>query len=95
MTAASEITTEPTAFPSEDVEVVPMTRMRKLIAEHTVMSKRTALHVTSMAEADVTRPVRFREAVREECQRRVEVRLTCTSFFVEAAAKPLREFSPT
>ncbi len=92
VTAAPEITPEPTASPSEDVEVVPMTRMRKLIAEHMVMSRRTAPHVTSVAEADVTRPVRFCEAVREEFQHGVGARLTCTSFFVEAADKGLREF---
>jgi 2-oxoglutarate dehydrogenase E2 component (dihydrolipoamide succinyltransferase) len=47
------------------VEVVPMDRMRQVIAEHMVHSKRTSAHVTSFAEADVTNLVRLRENNKE------------------------------
>ncbi|NOZ55319.1 MAG: 2-oxo acid dehydrogenase subunit E2, partial [Calditrichaeota bacterium] len=80
------------APPGEDVVVEPMTHIRKKIAEHMVLAKRTAAHVTSVAEADVTELVRFRESAKDEFLRKIGVRLTYTSFFVEAAAKALREF---
>ena len=48
--------------------------------------------MTSVAEADVTELVRFRESMKDEFLRKVGVRLTYTSFFVEAAARALREF---
>jgi 2-oxoglutarate dehydrogenase E2 component (dihydrolipoamide succinyltransferase) len=47
--------------PTENVEIVEMDRMRKLIAEHMVMSKHTSPHVTSFVEADVTGMVMWRE----------------------------------
>ncbi len=78
--------------PGEDVVVEPMTHIRKKIAEHMVLAKQTAAHVTSVAEADVTNLVRFRESTKQAFLEKMGVRLTYTSFFVEATAKALREF---
>ena len=47
-------------------DIVEMDRMRKLIADHMVMSKQTSPHVTSFVEADVTNMVRWREANKAE-----------------------------
>ncbi|MGE5479233.1 MAG: 2-oxoglutarate dehydrogenase, E2 component, dihydrolipoamide succinyltransferase [Chloroflexota bacterium] len=78
------------AASSPDVEVIPMDRVRRLIAEHMVYSKQTSPHVTSVAEADVTAIVRFREKHKEEFQEREGFKLTYTPFFAQAAAEALR-----
>jgi 2-oxoglutarate dehydrogenase dihydrolipoamide succinyltransferase (E2 component) len=74
------------------VEIIEMDRMRRLIAEHMVRSKQTAPHVTSFAEADVTRIVQWRERHKEEFERREGFRLTYTPIFVEALVRALKEF---
>jgi len=74
-----------------DVEVVPMDRMRQLIAEHMVRSKHTSPHVTEVGEADVTGLVRLREGRKEEFKKREGINLTYTPFLVAAIAKALRD----
>ncbi|NQW30660.1 MAG: 2-oxoglutarate dehydrogenase, E2 component, dihydrolipoamide succinyltransferase [Ignavibacteria bacterium] len=64
-----------------DVEVIPMDRIRQLIAEHMVKSKFTAPHVTSVAEADVTGVVRLREKNKVAFEKREGIKLTYTPFF--------------
>lgn len=78
--------------PGELVETVPMDHMRKKIAEHMVFSKQTAPHVTSVAEADLTRIVNFREKVKKEFEQREGVKLTYTAFFIEVVSRALKEF---
>src|SRR5690606_33468896 len=51
-------------------EIIEMDRMRKLIAEHMVMSKHTAPHVTSFVEADVTNMVKWRDRVKKPFEKR-------------------------
>jgi 2-oxoglutarate dehydrogenase E2 component (dihydrolipoamide succinyltransferase) len=72
-------------------EVIPMDRVRKLIAEHMVMSKRTSAHVTSFIDADVTKLVEWREANKEKFLAKEGQKLTLTPFFIDAAAKALYE----
>jgi 2-oxoglutarate dehydrogenase E2 component (dihydrolipoamide succinyltransferase) len=74
------------------VEVVHMDRMRKLIADHMVMSKQTSAHVTSFIEADVTNLVNWRSAEKVTFEKREGHKLTLTPLFVEATAKALKEF---
>lgn len=76
---------------SSAVEVIPMDRMRKLIAEHMVASKQTSAHVTSFIEADVTNLVSWRSANKDDFAKREGQRLTLTPLFVEAAIKALKE----
>lgn len=64
-----------------DVEIIPMDRVRQLIAEHMVKSKFTAPHVTSVAEADVTGMVKLREKHKVAFEKREGVKLTYTPFF--------------
>ncbi|HPX07686.1 MAG TPA: dihydrolipoamide acetyltransferase family protein [Tenuifilaceae bacterium] len=77
---------------SPAVEVVHMDRMRKLIAEHMVMSKQTSAHVTSFIEADVTNLVAWRNANKDSFLQREGHKLTLTPMFVEAAVKAIRQF---
>ena len=76
---------------SSAVEVIPMDRMRKLIAEHMVASKQTSAHVTSFIEADVTDLVSWRSANKDSFAKREGQKLTLTPLFVEAAVKALKE----
>ena len=75
----------------DDVEVVPMDRMRQLIAEHMVRSKHTSPHVTEVGEADVSALVRLRDAQKGRFLEREGIKLTYTPFFVAAIARALRD----
>ena len=81
---------EPMKFTGE-VERVPLTPMRKAIAEHMVMSRRTSAHVTTFFEVDCSRVIEAREKQKAEFER-AGVRLTVTPFFIQAAANALKRF---
>lgn len=74
------------------VEIVQMDRVRRLIAEHMVMSKRTSPHVSTFAEADVTELVRWRERIKADFEKKEGFKLTYTPVFVKVIARALREF---
>lgn len=73
-------------------EIIEMDRMRKLIADHMVMSKHTAPHVTSFVEADVTNLVLWREKVKKNFEKREGEKLTFTPIFIEALVKAIKDF---
>jgi 2-oxoglutarate dehydrogenase E2 component (dihydrolipoamide succinyltransferase) len=73
-------------------EIIEMDRMRKMIAERMVDSKRIAPHVTSFVEADVTSMVSWRNKVKNEFQKREGDALTFTPVFVEAVAAAIRDY---
>jgi 2-oxoglutarate dehydrogenase E2 component (dihydrolipoamide succinyltransferase) len=73
-------------------EIQEMDRMRKLIAEHMVMSKRVSPHVTSFVEADVTNLVLWREKVKKEYEKKHKEKLTFTPIFIEAVVKAIKDF---
>jgi 2-oxoglutarate dehydrogenase E2 component (dihydrolipoamide succinyltransferase) len=73
-------------------EIIEMDRMRKMIAERMVESKRIAPHVTSFVEADVTNIVQWRNKVKNEFQRREGDVLTFTPFFIEAVVMAIKDF---
>lgn len=73
-------------------EIIEMDRMRKLIADHMVMSKHTSPHVTSFVEADVTNMVRWREKMKDVFQKRDGEKLTFTPMLIEAIAKAIKDF---
>lgn len=77
---------------SDEIEVIPMDRIRQLIAEHMVYSKQTSPHVTSVGEADVTNIVKFRNKIQFEFQQREGFKLTYTPFFAKAATDALKAF---
>jgi 2-oxoglutarate dehydrogenase E2 component (dihydrolipoamide succinyltransferase) len=73
-------------------ELIEMDRMRKLIAEHMVMSKQTSPHVTSFVEADVTNMVLWREKVKKNFEKRENEKITFTPIFIEAVTKAIKDF---
>ncbi len=83
---------ETRSTPDGPIDVVPMDHIRQKIAEHMVRSKATSPHVASIAEAEMTRIVRYREAAKAGFEREEGFKLTYTPFFVEAAVRALKEF---
>jgi 2-oxoglutarate dehydrogenase E2 component (dihydrolipoamide succinyltransferase) len=73
-------------------EVIEMDRVRRLIADHMVLSKRTSPHVTSFIDADVTRLVNWRNSIKEKFYAAEKQKLTLTPIFIDAAARALHEF---
>ena len=82
----------PTGAAAGPAQVVPMTPMRRQIAEHMVASKRTSAHVYTVIEVEMTRVVEARERQRDEFERRNNFKLTYTPFFVRAAVEAIRDF---
>ena len=82
-----------TAVPlMEGDEIIEMDRMRKMIANHMVMSKHVSPHVTSFVEADVTNIVNWRNKVKDEFFKREEEKITFTPIFVDAVVKAIKDF---
>lgn len=82
----------PTVTSGEGDTVVKMDRMRKMIADHMVMSKQVSPHVTNFIEVDVTPLVMWRNKVKDEFQKREGTKITYMPVFIEAVAKALKEF---
>lgn len=80
----------PTPTLGPDDELVPLTGMRRAIAEHMVRSKRTAPHVTTVMEADLSRIVAHRERTKADFERQ-GVKLTFTPYFVQAVIAGLQQ----
>lgn len=72
-------------------DIIEMDRMRRLIADHMVMSKHVSPHVTMFHEVDMTRIVNWRNRVKDEFLKREGEKITFTPVFVEAAAKVLKD----
>lgn len=79
-------------FVNNGDEIIEMDRMRKLIAEHMVNSKKTSPHVTSFVEADVTNIVQWRNRVKRDFHQREGEKITFTPIFIEAVAQAIKEF---
>ena len=73
-------------------EVVPMSVMRKKIAEHMVLSKRTSAHVHGVFEVDVTRIVKLRENMKAKFEQATGNKLTFTPFFARAVVHGIRKW---
>lgn len=84
----------PPIFPSSagNVEIIEMDRMRRLIADHMVLSKHTSPHVTSFVEVDVTNLVQWRERVKGEFEKRYSEKITFTPIFVEAVVRAIQDY---
>jgi 2-oxoglutarate dehydrogenase E2 component (dihydrolipoamide succinyltransferase) len=93
-TSTSASTPTISAIPSisGNVEIIEMDRMRRLIADHMVMSKQTSPHVTSFVEADVTNLVKWREANKRKFQDKYGTNITFTPLFVDAVVKAIKDF---
>lgn len=75
-----------------NTEIVEMDRMRKLIADHMVMSKRTSPHVTSYVEVDMTNIVTWRNKIKDKFEKREGQKITFTPLFIEATVKAIKDF---
>ncbi len=75
-----------------NVEIVEMDRMRKLIADHMVRSKSTSPHVTSFTEADVTNIVKWRDGAKKIFEKKYGEKITFTPIFIEAIVNCIRKF---
>jgi pyruvate/2-oxoglutarate dehydrogenase complex dihydrolipoamide acyltransferase (E2) component len=79
------------AVAGPDQELVKLTGMRKMIADHMVRSSQVPV-VSTLVEVDVTNLVKFREANKEAFEKQNRVKLTYTPFFIKAIAETLLEF---
>lgn len=94
-TAPKEVATAqagPVITSGAEVEFIEMDRMRKLIADHMVMSKQTSPHVTSFVEADVTNMVKWREKNKDAFAKKYGEKITYTPIFIEAVVKAIKDF---
>ncbi len=73
-------------------EIIEMDRMRTVIAQRMLDSKRISAHVTSFVEADVTNIVLWRNKIKEAYQQKEGESITYTPFFVQAIAKAIKDF---
>ena len=90
--AAEQLDKRPSVIIGEGDEVIEMDRVRKMIAEHMVMSKKVSPHVTTIVEADVTDLVFWRNKNKDLFQKKYGEKITFMPFFIEAAAAALAEF---
>lgn len=91
VTTASTKTTPNISIGAND-EIIEMDRMRKLIADHMVMSKSNSPHVTSFVEVDVTNMVRWRDKIKDSFYKREKEKITFTPIFIEAIVKAIKDF---
>lgn len=87
MTAAT-----PSAPLAQGDEVREMDRVRKIIADHMVLSKKVSPHVTSVIEVDVTRLVKWRKKVKDQFLKQESINLTYMPAITEATAKALKAY---
>lgn len=76
----------------EGDEIEEMDRMRKLIADHMVMSVQTSPHVTSYVEADVTNIVQWRNKIKQSFLEKEGEKMTFTPIFIEAVVKAIKDY---
>ena len=88
----SQIKSAPATSMNGDVEIIEMDRMRKLIADHMVMSKHVSPHVTSFVEVDMTNIVRWREKVKKDFNSKYGQNITFTPIFIDAVVKAIRDY---
>ncbi len=73
-------------------EIIEMDRMRKIIAEHMVQSKRVSPHVQSFVEADVTKIVNWRNQIKDEFFKREGEKITFTPIFIYYIIKAIKDY---
>ncbi|MGF7182034.1 2-oxoglutarate dehydrogenase, E2 component, dihydrolipoamide succinyltransferase [Tunturiibacter psychrotolerans] len=90
-TAPAPATAKPAAPQPQPGELVPMTKMRSIIAQRMVESKRTSPHVHTVFKVDMTRIVKLREKEKSKYEQRNGVKLTYMPFITRAAIVALRK----
>jgi 2-oxoglutarate dehydrogenase E2 component (dihydrolipoamide succinyltransferase) len=90
--AQPQVSAAPAASYSGDVEIIEMDRMRKMIAQRMVDTKRISPHVTSFVEADMTNIVNWRNKMKDVYKKREGENLTFTPIIIEAIVKAIKDF---
>jgi pyruvate dehydrogenase E2 component (dihydrolipoamide acetyltransferase) len=80
----------PIFAPGERVKIEPMTKMRKSIADHMILSKKTSAHVTTFFEVDFTNIARLRDRVKKNFEAQNGTKLTFMPFIIKAAVDALK-----
>ena len=75
-----------------NIEIIEMDRMRKMIAERMLESKRISPHVTSFVEADVTNIVYWRNRMKQDFMEKENAALTLTPIFIEAVVRAIKDY---
>ncbi len=86
------VKSEPAVSLNNGDEIIEMDRVRKMIADHMVMSMQTSPHVTSFVEADVTNLVNWRNRIKGDFKKREGENITFTPIFMWAIAKAIKDF---
>lgn len=89
---AREIPAPPLTKPAEGDRVEQMSVMRKKIADHMVLSRRTSAHVTTVYEIDMTAIAKLREQHKDAFLERTGTKLTYMPFIFQALTTALRKF---
>ncbi len=92
VSTAPQQTATPAISYSGKADIIEMDRMRKMIAQRMVDSKRISPHVTSFVEADVTHIVLWRNKVKDIFKKREGENLTFTPIFIQAIVKAIKDF---
>ncbi|ABF43350.1 2-oxoglutarate dehydrogenase E2 component [Candidatus Koribacter versatilis Ellin345] len=87
---SAPVAATPNKFAGTPGAIEPMSVMRKKIADHMVMSKRTSAHVHGVFEVDFTKIVKLREKNKNSFQEKTGLKLTYTPFYARAVAHALR-----
>jgi pyruvate dehydrogenase E2 component (dihydrolipoamide acetyltransferase) len=90
--AAAPVAQAPTIQPAAEDRVEPMSVMRKKIAEHMTLSRRTSAHVTTVYEIDMTRIARLRDQHKAAFFERYGTKLTYMPFIFQAITSAIRKF---
>jgi len=80
------------SYEGQNVEIIEMDRMRKLISQHMTNSLQVSAHVTSFIDVDVTPIVQWRDKVKNDFLKKYNQKLTYTPIFVDAACKAIQDY---
>jgi 2-oxoglutarate dehydrogenase E2 component (dihydrolipoamide succinyltransferase) len=80
------------SYTGQNIEIIEMDRMRKLISHHMTNSLQVSAHVTSFIDVDVTPIVQWRDKVKNDFLKKHNQKLTYTPIFVEAVTKAIQDY---
>jgi len=82
----------PVSSRKSGIEIIPMDRMRRVIAERMLESQRISAHVTSFVETDMTNVVLWRNQIKDEFKKKTGEGITFTPILIEAVVKAIKDF---
>jgi 2-oxoglutarate dehydrogenase E2 component (dihydrolipoamide succinyltransferase) len=82
----------PASIRKTGIEIIPMDRMRRVIAERMLESQRISAHVSSFVETDMTNVVLWRNQIKDEFKKQTGEGITFTPILIEAVVKAIKDF---